>query len=140
MAAGHGWDLQKIWSLFVWRAAKGEMTNVMPKFNWGMWFTRFWQYALTNFTLPVLIIAIVYLTFGQLLVFAADTTEKAAATVKRQFPQFWLFLMPAVFQLFILRGALWPHQYWEFPFAPFLAIATALAINSLKFLICSPVR
>jgi len=131
MAAGHGWDLQKIWSLFVWRAAKGEMTNVMPKFNWGMWFTRFWQYALTNFTLPVLIIAIGYLTFGQLLVFTADTTETAAAAVKRRFPQFWHFLMPAVFQLFILRGALWPHQYWEFPLAPFLAIATALAIMLL---------
>lgn len=131
MAAGHGWDLQKIWSLFVWRAAKGEMTNVMPEFDWGMWFARFWQYALTNFTLPVLIIAIVYLTFGQLLVFMADTTEKAAATVKRQFPQFWLFLMPAVFQLLILRGALWPHQYWEFPLAPFLAIAVALAIMLL---------
>jgi hypothetical protein len=131
MAAGHGWDLQKIWSLFVWRAAKGEMTNVMPQFDWGMWFARFWQYALTNFTLPVLIIAIVYLTFGQLLVFMVDTTEKAAAPVKRRFPQFWLFLMPAVFQLFILRGALWPHQYWEFPLAPFLAIAAALAIMLL---------
>jgi hypothetical protein len=131
MAAGHGWDLQKLWSLFKWRAAKGEMTNVMPKFDWGMWFARFWEYALTNFTLPVLIIAIAYLTFGQLLVFTAGTTEKTPAGLARRFPQFWLFLMPAIFQLFILRGALWPHQYWEFPFAPFLAIAVALAIMSL---------
>jgi len=131
MAAGHGWDLQKIWSLFKWRAAKGEMTNVMPKFDWGMWFARFWEYALTNFTLPVLIIAIAYLTFGQLLVFTAGTTEKTPAGSARRFPQFWLFLMPAIFQLFILRGALWPHQYWEFPLAPFLAIAVALAIMLL---------
>ncbi|MEE9371027.1 MAG: glycosyltransferase family 39 protein [Sedimentisphaerales bacterium] len=127
MAAGHGWDLQKIWSLYQWRASKGEM----PEFVWGLWFAKMWEFAVTNFTLPVLITAIAYLTFGQLLVFTVDTAKKTTATLKRRFPQFWLFLMPALFQLFILKGALWKHQYWESPLVPFIAIATALAIMLL---------
>lgn len=120
MAAGHGWEWQKIWALYQWRASKGEMADVMPVFDWGMWLARMWEFGLTNFTLPVLIIAIGYLTVGQLFVFSRPGS--------RRFPQFWLFLMPAVFQLFILRGCLWKHQYWEFPLVPFIAIAAALAI------------
>ncbi len=127
LAAGHGWDLQKIWSLYQWRASKGEM----PEFVWGLWFAKMWEFAVTNFTLPVLITAIAYLTFGQLLVFTVDTAKKTTATLKRRFPQFWLFLMPALFQLFILKGALWKHQYWESPLVPFIAVATALAIMLL---------
>ncbi|MBA7618947.1 hypothetical protein ES703_26279 [subsurface metagenome] len=127
MAAGHGWDWQKIWSLFKWRASTGEL----QKLTWPMWFGRFWEHALTNFTLPVLITAIGYLTLGQLFIFTSPAPRKHKAETSRRFPQFWLFLMPALFQLFILRGALWPHQYWEFPLVPFIAIAVALAIMLL---------
>ena len=42
-----------------------------------------------------------------------------------------IFLLPAVFQLFLLKGALWRHQYWEKPLGPFLAIAAALACGAL---------
>ncbi len=127
LASGHDWDWEKVWALYRWRAAKGEM----PEFVWGLWFAKMGEFAVTNFTLPVLITAIVYLTFGQLFVFMADTEKKAAATVKRRFPQFWLFLMPALFQLFILKGAIWRHQYWESPLAPFIAVAAALGIMLL---------
>ena len=126
LAAGHSWNWQSVWELYRWRAAKGEM----PEFLWGPWFARMWEFAILNFTLPVLIVVIVYLTFGQLIIF---TTEKDGTSQRfpRQFPQFWLFLMPAVFQLFILKGALWKHQYWESPLAPFIAIAAALAVMLL---------
>ena len=43
--------------------------------------------------------------------------------------------MPALFQLLILRGALWQHQYWESPLVPFIAIAVALAVMLLADLI-----
>jgi hypothetical protein len=131
LASGHGWDWRKIWELYRWRAAKGEM----PEFIWSEWFAKMWEFAVTNFTLPVLIITIAYLTFGQLLVFKADTESKTPADMKRRFPQFWLFLMPALFQLFILKGALWKHQYWESPLVPFLAVAAALAIMLLADLL-----
>jgi hypothetical protein len=128
LAAGHGWDWEKVWALYQWRAAKGEM----PKFVWGLWFAKMGEFAVTNFTLPVLIAAVAYLIFGHLFVLTADTTKGTPATPARRFPQFWLFLMPALFQLFILKGALWVHQYWESPLVPFIAIAAALAIMLLK--------
>ena len=46
-------------------------------------------------------------------------------------PQLMLFLMPGAFQLLILRGALWPHQYWERPLGPFIAICAAMALVAL---------
>ena len=33
--------------------------------------------------------------------------------------------------MLILRGALWKHQTWEFPFGPFIAIAAALGVMLL---------
>ena len=41
MAAGHGWDFQRIVELYKWRAGSGEM----QKHNWGKWFARFWEFA-----------------------------------------------------------------------------------------------
>jgi len=131
LAAGHGWDWQKVWALYKWRAAKGEM-QVFEWWGKDGWFPKFWEFALTNFTLPVLIIAIAYSTLGQLFVFTSPAPRKHKAETSRRFPQFWLFLMPGVFQLFILKGALWRHQYWESPLVPFIAIAAALAIMLLK--------
>jgi len=124
MAAGHGWDLHRIMELYRWRSAKGEM----EQFRWGAWFETFWQHAATNFTLPVLIIAIAYLTVGQLMVFGAAKPPKAHERRERQFPQFWLFIITPVTQLFALKGCLWKHQTWERPFGPFIAIAAALGI------------
>jgi hypothetical protein len=129
MAAGYGWDIQKIVDLYKWRSAKGEM----PEFIWSEWFATFWKYAVTNFTLSVLLLVIAYLTIGQLFLFAkADDKEKKTQNTTRRFPQFWLFLMPWVFQLFILRGCLWRHQSWEAPMIPFIAIASTLGILTIR--------
>ncbi len=127
MAAGHGWDCQKIIELYKWRAGSGEMA----KHDWGKWFAKFWEHAVTNFTTPVLITAIVYLTLGQLAVFMAAKPNTTNEPASRKFPQFWLFLMPPVFQMLLLKGCLWRHQTWERPFAPFIAIAAALAVMLL---------
>jgi hypothetical protein len=127
MAAGHNWDWQKIWLIYKWRATSGEMETL----TWSMWFGRFWEHALTNFTLPVLMIVIAYWTVGQLYALAVGNSNSKISPKHRPFPRFWLFLMPAVFQLFLFKGALWPHQYWEYPLVPFLAISTALAVMLL---------
>ena len=128
MSIGFEGDWKKIISLYTWRSSKGEL----QEFLWALWFKRLWEFATTNFTLPVLLLAIIYLTFGQLFALMTHTTDKAVAKTKRRFPQFWLFLMPAAFQLLALRGSLWKHQFWEYPLAPFIAIATALAIMLLS--------
>lgn len=127
MATAQGWNLQRIIELYKWRAGSGELKEL----TWPMWFGRFWEHAITNFTLPILITTIVYLTFGQLFVFMETKPNKRDKRRPRQFPHFWLFLMPALFQLFLLRGALWPHQTWERPLVPFIAIAAAEGVMLL---------
>jgi len=135
MLDGFNWDYKRAMELFLWRAGKGEMTATMRSFDWGAWFDKFWQFAVTNFTIPVIVLAIV----GVL----AHVGRRVAAYVKARntkkpvpllagSPQLLLLLMPGVLQLFILRGALWKHQYWELPLAPFIAVAAAIGIAALR--------
>jgi len=127
LAAGQGWDFHRLAEIYKWRAGPAEVGT----HEWPKWFAQFWEHAVTNFTLPILITTIVYLTFGQLFVFMQTSPDKQNKRRSRQFPQFCLFLMPALFQLFLLKGALWRHQTWERPFAPFIAIAAAQAVMLL---------
>jgi hypothetical protein len=136
MTASYKWDFTKIVELYKWRSAKGEM----PEFLWDAWFAKLWEFAVTNFTLPILLTAIAYLTFGQLLIFMGPKPERqneqgsrSAGAQRRpgQFPQFWLFAIIPLSQLLILRGALWRHQTWERPLVPLVAIAAALGIMLL---------
>ena len=127
MAAGYGWDYNKIIELYKWRSAKGEM----PEFLWAAWFAKLWEFAVTNFTLPILLAAIAYLTIGQLIIFTRPKPEKTGERRPRQFPQFWLFAMIPLTQLLILRGALWRHQTWERPLIPLVAISAALGVMLL---------
>ena len=91
LAGARGWDFKTLFDLYKWRAGSAELAQQMPKFDWGQWFAQLWEHAVTNFSLPVLIIAIIYLTFGQLFVWTAGTAKRASATVRRRFPHFWLF-------------------------------------------------
>jgi 4-amino-4-deoxy-L-arabinose transferase-like glycosyltransferase len=127
LAGGGNWDFQRIIELAKIRATSGEVKDL----TWSFWFEKFCEHAVTNFTLPVLVTAIAYLTLGQVFVFATSSSDKRDVRPLRRFPQFWLFLMPAASQLLILRGTLCPHQYWERPLVPFVAIAAALGVMSL---------
>ena len=125
MAAGAGWNFQKIIDLYTWRAGSAEV----GRHDWGKWFAKLWEFGKNNFSLPILIVAIAYLTLGQLVVFLRASSQKQSPTeVSRQFPQFWLFVMPAIFQLTIIKGALWKHQTWERPLLLPVAIAAALGV------------
>ena len=128
MAAGHGWDYQRIADLYKWRAGAGEM----QEHEWGKWFAKFWEFAVMNFSWPVLILAVGYLTVGQFFAFTPpgqkrDRGRKTEAP--RRFPHLWLFLLPAIFQLFLLKGTLWHHHYWERPLIPLIAVAAAMGIT-----------
>jgi 4-amino-4-deoxy-L-arabinose transferase-like glycosyltransferase len=132
MLWGFNWDYQRIIDLYKWRAAKGEMTGQMTgDFDWGAWFRRAWEFGLTNFTLPVLLATggyLVYLAVAHIYRLICRLLGQAAGAVAQPFPLALLFLLPGLLQMFILRGALWPHQYWERPLGPFIAIAAALGI------------
>ncbi len=138
LASGGGWDFKRIFELARIRSTSGEMGNAL---TWTVWFGRFAEHALTNFTLPVILAALLGLTIGQ--IYAAskykpapqqghkhrDQRETPAPTAySLRISQFWLFFMPPFFQLVFLRGTLYPHQYWERPLVPLMAIAAALAV------------
>jgi len=127
MAAGYNWDFQKIIDLYVWRAGKGELTGQMDKFNWAMWSAKLWEFSLTNYTLPIVLASLIYITIGQFLVFAGSKDQRTGR-FERQFPQFFLFIIPPLTQLFVLKGCLWRHQTWLHPFGPFVAISAALSV------------
>ena len=127
MAAGYGWDVQKIIDLYLWRAGNAEVAAASAPFDWGMWFDKLWEFSLTNYTLPIVFAALAYITIGQLLVFSGPK-DKTSGRFKFQFPQFWLFITVPVSQLFALKGSLWRHQTWLHPFDFFVAISAALAV------------
>lgn len=124
MTAGSGWDWGKFGKIFLWRSTTGEM----QQHDWGDWFATLWEFGVTNFTLPILILAIGYLTVGQLFVFMEKDPNRIGNRRLRQFPQFWLFFMIPLFQLFILKGCLWKHQTWERPLMFITAIAAAQGV------------
>ena len=103
----------------------------MREFVWSAWFSTLWEFAVTNYTLPVLVTAILYLTIGQLVVFAPPVSKDKVATASRRFPQLWLFLMPGVFLLLTFKGLVWRHQYWQRPLSPAIAIAAAMGVMLL---------
>jgi len=130
MAAGYGWDFTKILDLYKWRAGNAEVAPATAPFNWQFWFATLWRHSVTNYTVPIVLVALAYITLGQLAVFTGPKNEQTGR-FKYQFPQFWLLMVPALTQLFALRGCLWKHQTWLHPFSPFIAISSALAIMLL---------
>ena len=128
MAAGWDWDFSRLWELYKWRSAKGEM----EEFLWGSWLARLWEFMVTNYTWPILITAIVYLIFVQVMVFkSADSKDKENERQLRRFPELYLFLMPGVLLLLVFKGLVWEHEYWQLPLSPFIAIAAALGVRLL---------
>ncbi|MDD5459188.1 MAG: hypothetical protein PHF37_07335 [Phycisphaerae bacterium] len=127
MAGGYGWDISKIIELYKWRSAKGEMQQ-MQGFDWNAWFSQLWLFCVEDFTVPVLFIALAYLTFGQLFVFMETKKDETTGKRSRQFPMGWLFIFPAILFLLVFRGLVWKHQYWLKPLSFPLAISAAMAI------------
>jgi hypothetical protein len=70
-----------------------------------------------------------------MFVFGPRESQKHSVQPSRKFKQFWLLLMPAVFQLFILKGCLWKHQAWERPLLLTVPVAAALGILLLADLL-----
>ena len=126
MAAGYDWNIQSIIDLYKWRSAKGEMQQ-MSTFDWGAWFQKLWDFSVKDFTLPVLILSLFYLTAGQCIIYGRKK-EAGHEGCDRRFPQFWLFTVPAILFLMVFRGLVWRHQYWLKPLILPLSISAAMGI------------
>lgn len=138
LLSGYQWDVTKLVELYKWRSAKGEM----PEFRWAAWFHKLGEHALSNFTLSALIVGCSFFVVGLVLLAIRTQLRRGASADSRaangaagrfldrfaMFPGWMLLLMPALLQLFVLRGALWMHQSWERPLAPVLAICCAMGV------------
>lgn len=124
LAAAEGWSFVRLGQLIEWRAGSGERQT----HEWGPWLARAAEFAGTNFTWVVLALAGAYLTIGQIVLKASHSKGATLLRGDRRVPQFWLFTMPAIFQLFALKGVVWEHQWWERPLVPVVSIATALGV------------
>ncbi len=138
MLHGFGWDFWRVIDLFLWRASKGEMAATMQTFDWRKWFTTFWEYAKTNFTIYILVLATigVHIHMARRLIAHLIAHVNAEKPVKLAVlfvgsPQLILLVLPGVLQLLVFRGTLWKHQYWELPLGPFVALGCTLCILAL---------
>ena len=104
----------------------------------GRWFERAWEFGQTNFTVPILLVAagyLVYLAFASIYRLSTPADRRTGREVLQPFPLAILLLLPGLLQMFVLKGALWPHQFWERPLNMFIATAAALGIVTLAKLI-----
>jgi hypothetical protein len=129
MLAGLGWDPRKIIDLYTWRGAKGEM----PEFLWSKWFDKLWEFALLDFTWPVLLAgaAFVVVHLGELAAWAPTAGGRKGPRGPTFRPYLILWFLPGLLQLLLLRGALWAHQYWLKPLGPAVALSAGLAVYGL---------
>ncbi len=133
LLVARGGNGEKLQDLYAWRSGNAEAAQTAA-FQWGAWFLRVWEFMLSNFTWAVIALAVV----GVAVVAARQVWQYLRARVEGRrvslftgSPQLLLFLLPGVLQLFLLKGALWPHHFWERPLAPFLALTAAVAIVAL---------
>ena len=106
----------------------------MREFLWSAWFAKLWEFSVTNYTTPILILSLLYLTLGQLFMFAGQNSNNKkdnAPISQKRFPQVWLFLVPGLLLLFTFKGLVWRHQYWQIPLSAIVAIAAAMGIMLL---------
>jgi len=122
------WGLVK--TLYQWRASEGERGT----FEWIAWLSRNKEYALTNFTTPVLIILsgyLLYLVVAHVVVLiqkASGDPASKSRRIPRSFGYVWFFLLPGIFFLLAFKGLLWVHQYWQSPLMGFVAVGTTLGL------------
>jgi hypothetical protein len=129
------WGL--ILSLYEWRAGTGER----EAFSWAEWAGTNLKYAQTNFTALILLLLAGYLFYlviaylHALNVWAFHRppagSPRVPLSIPHPFCHMWFFLLPGLLFMFVFKGLFWEHQYWQAPFALFVAIGSALTLLSL---------
>ena len=126
MAAGYGWDVDKIVGLFTWRATSGERQH----YGLAQWTADMLRHGHTNFTW--ILLSVMAVGVGAAMIAAVRrwiTHKPAAADALIPVSHLWLFFLPGILQVTILKGCLEQHQTWQHPFALFVAVAAALALR-----------
>jgi 4-amino-4-deoxy-L-arabinose transferase-like glycosyltransferase len=109
--------------------------------RWTDWGQQNLEYAQANFTAPVLVFLAAYLLYlliarlhvleHRLVAPVQATAQAGLSEVPYRFQHFWFYLLPGLLFLFTFKGLVWRHQYWQSPFALFVAIGSALALLSV---------
>ncbi|MCD6304418.1 MAG: glycosyltransferase family 39 protein [Planctomycetes bacterium] len=133
LTAGRGWDFGGLVRVYLWRGGFQSKS-----FDWGAWFARLGEFAVSDFTWPVLLMMALGLVYvgvrwaGSLGRRAggrgAKGEKEGGKTAAEGFPLLVVFLVPGLFQLFVFRDALWYHQFWLAHSVPFVAISAAYGI------------
>ena len=137
MCAGYGWDVDRVVGLYKWRAAASEK----KVFVWRDWLSRFWEFSVTDFTVPVLVLTLaycVYLVVGRIVLWTRGPTDRGrsmAGKLPEAVSHLWFILGSAVVFILVFRGLVWEHQYWLWPFSGFVAVSAA----SMAMLVCGGV-
>ena len=123
------WGMMK--TLYQWRSREGEVGS----FSWRAWAGQNLVFAYTNFTAPILLchagymlyLLIAHLHILDRKVLSPQGTDSARKPiqVRYNFTHMWFYLLPAVLFLFTFKGLFWKHQYWQAPFALFVALGAA---------------
>ena len=133
MAGGYDWQIDKIFQLYKWRSTTGERQT----HNWHDWAAKVYDFAKTNFTGPILILILSYLLYliiGNLIILISVDKQRTKykevqeSPLPYQFRHLWFFLLPGIFLLSTLKALVWEHQYWQRPFALFVALGASLSI------------
>jgi len=133
MASGYDWNIDKIFQLYKWRSTTGERQS----HNWHDWVATVYNFAKTNFTGPILILLlgyVLYLIIGNIIILISGDeqhskkTKNQQSSLPYQFRYLWFFLLPGIFLLSTLKALVWEHQYWQRPFALFVALATSFSL------------
>jgi len=123
------WGMMK--TLYQWRSREGELAS----FSWRAWVGQNLVFAYTNFTAPILLclagyllyllIAHLYILDRQVINPPGVDSAKKPIKIPYSFTHMWFFLLPALLFLFTFKGLFWKHQYWQAPFALFVALGAA---------------
>ena len=134
---------QTVWgqikTLYKWRSNEGERES----FKWKAWLAQNTTFALSNFTIPILVLLIGYLfylfivcipvlliNFKKLFknLIYGDILSYIPLKIPRSFKYMWFFLLPGLLFLFTFKGLFWEHQYWQSPLICFVTFGATLGI------------
>lgn len=117
-------------TLYKWRASEGEMET----FVWKDWLKTNAKFAVTNFTVPMLVLLGAYFIYLPIafFVFFTRAISKGIFDYTEYIPRFyrymWFFLLPGLLFFFTLKGLFWKHQYWQSPITFFVVIGASLSV------------
>jgi len=130
LLGGRGWDLQGLIGLYQFRSqVSGDSTRTVLE-----WFYTQWEFAQSNFTLPVLVVVLGYVLYVGATALArlrgSVAHKPEPSDVDRRFLSYaWLFFAPGLLNMLIFTELYWVHQFNYVHSSVFIALTAAIGIQ-----------